>query len=444
MMKFIASLFFHSRFYYAATGIICLFILGFFVPIMVPIAKIVLLLLIIITIVDIFLVYKSGTVFVTRSLADKLSNGDKNPIELYIESNFTIPITLEIIDELPEQFQFRSDVHSILDFTPMMKGKYLYEVTPKKRGEYTFGNIIVFVRSKLSLVKKKFIATTPTTVAVYPSYIQMRKYELMAISNRLTDYGIKKIRKTGQSNEFDQIKQYIPGDDYRTINWKATARSQQLMVNQYTDEKSQQIYCVIDKGRTMKMPFEGMTLLDYAINATVSLANVAIVKDDKAGLVTFSNRAGAFVKADKKRIQTKKIVEVLYNQKSSFKESSFELVTASMLSLIPQRSLLMFFTNFETSFGMQRQLPYLKMLSKRHLVVVVFFENTELREITSTVSKSTEEIYTKAIAESFALEKKLIVKELQQHGILTLLVEPKELTVNVINKYLEIKSRRLL
>lgn len=444
MRKFLSSLFFHSRFFYIATAIILLFVVGYFVPLILPISKILLLLFILITILDIFLLYKSGSVFVTRSMSEKLSNGDKNPIELYVESRYTIPITLEVIDELPEQFQFRSDIHATLDFSPNMKGMYQYIVTPKKRGEYTFGNIIVFVRSKLSLVKKKFIATTPSTVAVYPSYIQMRKYELMAISNRLTDYGIKKIRKTGQSNEFDQIKQYIPGDDYRTINWKATARSQQLMVNQYTDEKSQQIYCIIDKGRTMKMPFEGMTLLDYAINATVSLANVAIVKDDKAGLVTFSNRAGAFVKADKKRIQTKKIIEVLYNQKSSFKESSYELVTGSLLSLIPQRSLLMFFTNFETSFGMQRQLPYLKMLAKRHLVVVVFFENTELHEITTSVSTSTEEIYTKAIAESFELEKKLIVKELQQHGILTLLVQPKELTVSVINKYLEIKSRRLL
>ncbi len=115
-----------------------------------------------------------------------------------------------------------------------------------------------------------------------------------------------------------------------------------------------------------------------------------------------------------------------------------------MLSLIPQRSLIVLFSNFETSFGLQRQLPYLKMISKRHLVVVVFFENTELRDVTNSISTTTEEIYTKTIAESFALEKKLIVKELQQNGILTLLVEPKELTVKVINKYLEIKSRRLL
>ncbi len=444
MKKFLSSLFFHSKFFYGSSFIICIFVTGFFVPIFIPIGKIALLMLLILTVIDILLVYRSGTIFVTRSIPEKLSNGDKNPVDLFIESRYSIPVVIDLIDELPSQFQFRSDIHTTIPLSPFVKGYYQYEVVPKKRGEYNFGNVIVFIRTKISLVKKKVIAATPITVAVYPSYIQMRKYELMAISNRLTDYGIKKIRKIGQSNEFDQIKQYVPGDDYRTINWKATARSQQLMVNQFTDEKSQQIYCVIDKGRTMKMPFEGMTLLDYAINATVSLANVAIIKDDKAGLVTFSNRAGAFIKADKKRIQTKKIVDVLYNQKSSFKESNFELVTASMLSLIPQRSLIVLFSNFETSFGLQRQLPYLKMISKRHLVVVVFFENTELRDVTNSISTTTEEIYTKTIAESFALEKKLIVKELQQNGILTLLVEPKELTVKVINKYLEIKSRRLL
>src|SRR5690606_40532545 len=116
------------------------------------------------------------------------------------------------------------------------------------------------------------------TVPVYPSFRQMRKYELPAISNRLTEFGIKKIRRIGQNREFEQIKEYVVGDDYRTINWKATARRGTLMVNTYQDERAQQVYAVIDKGRTMKMPFEGMTLLDYDINASLVISNIAIRK----------------------------------------------------------------------------------------------------------------------------------------------------------------------
>ena len=124
---------------------------------------------------------------------------------------------------------------------------------------------------------------------LHPSFQNLKKFELLASSNHLTEYGHRRIRKIGQSVEFEQIKEYVNGDDIRTLNWKATARKGgQLMVNNYTDERSQQIYCVIDKGRVMKMPFEGMTLLDYAINATLMLTRVALIKQDKAGLLSFN------------------------------------------------------------------------------------------------------------------------------------------------------------
>ena len=118
----------------------------------------------------------------------------------------------------------------------------------------------------------------------------LRQYELLAISNRLTDLGIKRIRRVGHNTEFEQIKEYVKGDDYRTINWKASARRHQLMVNVYQDERSQQIFNVIDKGRVMQQAFRGMTLLDYAINASLVLSYVAMHKEDKAGIVTFNEK----------------------------------------------------------------------------------------------------------------------------------------------------------
>jgi uncharacterized protein (DUF58 family) len=131
-------------------------------------------------------------------------------------------------------------------------------------------------------------------VPVYPSFLKLRQYELMAVSNRLTDIGIKKMRRIGHSMEFDQVKNYVAGDDYRTVNWKATARKGDLMVNSFTDEKAQHIYCVIDKSRAMKMPFEGLSLLDYAINASLILSSVALVKQDKAGLITIAGKNRKF------------------------------------------------------------------------------------------------------------------------------------------------------
>jgi len=266
----------------------------------------------------------------------------------------------------------------------------------------------------------------------------------MAMSNRLSEIGVKKVRRIGHSMEFEQIKDYVTGDDYRTVNWKATARKGQLMVNSYTDERSQQLYCVIDKSRIMKMPFEGLSLLDYSINTSLVLSNVALMKQDKAGLITFSEKISSFLVADKKALQMQSILETLYNQKTRYLESDYERLYIFIRRKITQRSLMLLFTNFESLTGVRRQLPYLKKIAENHLLIIIFFENTELAKFIDRTSESLEDVYSKTIAENFAFEKRQIVKELNQSGILTILTAPQNLTVNVLNKYLEIKARQLL
>jgi len=278
-----------------------------------------------------------------------------------------------------------------------------------------------------------------------PSYLMLRNFELLAYRNNLAEAGNRKIRKIGHSLEFEQIREYVTGDDIRSLNWKATARKGgQLMVNSYTDERSQQIYCIIDKGRVMKMPFEGMTLLDYAINSTLILSRVALIRQDRAGLVTFGDQIGDFIPADRKASQMNNILETLYNQQTAFGESDYEKLYALVRTRITQRSLIVLFTNFESLTGLQRQLPFLLGIARNHLVLVVFFQNTELQQITNKPAIDVETLYIRTIAEKFEYEKRLMVKELQQHGIFTILTAPRNLTVNTVNKYLELKDRQAL
>jgi uncharacterized protein (DUF58 family) len=282
-------------------------------------------------------------------------------------------------------------------------------------------------------------------VKVLPSFMALRQFELLAYSNNLAEAGSRKIRKIGHSLEFEQIKEYVSGDDIRSINWKATARKGgNLMVNNYTDERSQQVYCVIDKGRVMKMPFEGMSLLDYAINATLILSRVALIKQDRAGLITFAENISNFLPADRKAAQMGNILETLYNQDTRYLESDFEKLYIQVRTRVTSRSLIVLFTNFESLSGLQRQLPYIRSIARNHLVLVVFFENTELRQLTDSNAHDIESLYIKTIAEKFAFEKRQIVKELQQHGIFTILTAPQNLTVNTVNKYLELKARQAI
>jgi uncharacterized protein (DUF58 family) len=258
------------------------------------------------------------------------------------------------------------------------------------------------------------------------------------------DYGLKKVRRLGHTMEFEQIKDYVLGDDLRTINWKATAKRNQLMVNQFQDEKSQPVYSIIDKGRIMKMPFNGLSLLDYAINASLVLSNIILKKQDKAGLFSFSKRIDNMVVAQRRSGQMQLILEALYNVDTDYFESDFGRLYANIKRHVTHRSLLLMYTNFETLDGLNRQLPYLKAIAKNHMLVVIFFKNTEIDKLIKAKAETVQQIYDKVIAEKFDFEKRLIINELKKFGIHSILTTPERLTVDTINKYLEIKSRGLL
>jgi uncharacterized protein (DUF58 family) len=441
--EFIKAIYLNNLLFALIGVIIALYILGFFIPFVYEIATPALMGVVILTVADAFLVFTRGEVNARRETMDKLSNGDYNPVRILLRSSYPFPVSVDVIDELPVQLQAR-DIRFTMKLLPGKRKLLEYKVRPTKRGAYGFGAVNVFVSSPLKLISKRFRFSEHATVPVYPSFMQMRKYELMAISNRLTEVGIKKIRKIGQNTEFDQIKEYVSGDDYRVINWKATARKGKLMVNQFQDERSQQVYNVIDMGRLMKMPFDELSLLDYAINSSLVISNIAMYKQDKAGIITFSHKVQGILPASRRSNQLSRILEMLYNQKTGYLEADFERLLIETKKKITTRSLMLLYTNFESLSGMRRQLAYLRALSKDHLLVVIFFENTEMKQLIEEPAKKVRTVYAKTIAEKFVYEKRQIVMELKKYGIHTILTTPENLTVNSINKYLELKSRGLI
>ena len=382
-----------------------------------------------------------------RQLPDRFSNGDENVVRIRVENNYRFPIRVEVIDEIPFVFQ-RRDV-SFEASIPQAEAKTIrYSLRPTRRGVYGFGRVRVFVASPIGLLRRRFTCCEAHDVKVYPSFLMLHQYELLAISNNLTEMGIKRIRRVGHHTDFEQIKDYVAGDDFRTINWKASARRSKLMVNVYQDERSQQIYNVIDKGRVMQQAFRGMTLLDYSINASLVLSYVAMYKEDRAGLATFSNDFDTFVPASRRPGHMQTLLETLYAQQTEFGETDYSALVANLIKHVTKRSLVVLYTHFTGLVSMQRQLPYLQQLNKRHRLLVVFFEDEELKEYISThhapltTHRSTESYYRQVMADRFVYEQRLIVSTLRQHGILSLLTTPQNLSVDVINRYLEMKSRQ--
>jgi uncharacterized protein (DUF58 family) len=442
--KYIGALYLAARFYLVAGLCIVLFIVSFFVPDMYVAVQIMLLVFVALIIIDYFFLFVlSKAPTAKRITADRFSNGDENKVEIQVKNQMLFTVDMEIIDELPEQFQKR-DWRLFQRFRAGEQRNILYNLRPVTRGEYEFGRIIIYVRSLLGLLKRRHNIEAEEIVPVYPAFLQMRKYELLSQTTIQAEHGNKRMRKIGHSMEFEQIKEYVRGDDIRSVNWKATARKGSLMVNNYTDEKSQQVYCIIDKGRLMKMPFGGLTLLDYAINSTLVLANVCLQKQDRIGLMTFANKMGSLLAADRKPIQRENILQLLYNQETAFLESDYEMLYLQIRNRIKHRSLIVLYTNFESLSGLNRQLNYLRSIARHHLLMVVFFENTELHTLSHLDAKNIDEVYIKTIAEKFEFEKRLIVKELKKHGILSILTPPEKLTINAVNKYLELKARQAI
>jgi len=435
------SFYLDKKVYYAGYAAAALFVLSYFFPSLQTGALFLLLAAAVAVLTDALLLYRKRGLEAERIVSNRLSNGDENKVVLRIQNGYDYKLHCTVIDELPVQFQERH-WEKELWLQPQTATDLAYELRPQERGEYFFGRINVYADGPLKMVRRRFVLGEEQTVKVYPSYVQMRRFQLQAIANKSSEVGVKRMRKLGHSMEFEQIKEYVRGDDYRTINWKATARKGDLMTNNYTDERSQQIYCFVNKGRVMKMPFNGMTLLDYAINASLVLSNIALQKQDKAGLIAFGQAIDAFVPADKKPTQISNILEALYKLETNFLEPDLEKLFSAVRNRITQRSLLVLFTNFESFDSLERVLPSLKRLAHYHLLMVVFFDNTELKGLIESKAKTVEDIYIKTIAEKYRYEKQLIVKELQKNGIVAVLSTPEAITVNAMNKYLELKTRQ--
>ena len=443
-MKLLKSIYLNRSLYLYGFVVVALFVAGTYVGFLYSIAKIASMLLLFLFILDFALLYlnKEG-IRGKREMAGRFSNGDNNAVRLHIRNQYAFKVWMLIIDEVPARFQIRDfSIHKIV--MPGKEVKEVYHLRPVERGEYMFGKINVFVRTRIGLVERRYQLGKKQTIAVYPSFHQLKDGNFLSFAELRNRLGLKKIRRLGYNKEFEQIKDYVVGDEIHNINWKATARRSKIMVNQYQDERAQYIYAVLDMGRTMKMPFYGMSLLDYAINSTLALTQLVLKNYDRMGMISYSNKLNTIVPSGNRNNQLPLMLETLYNQQTAFSESSLEPVYTFIKRRVNHRSLFIFFTNFESIYSMQRQLPFFLNLNKNHLVLIVSFENTEVVKIANKPANNTEEVYIKAIAEKSIMDKRIFMKELAKYGIQSLLTAPENLTVEAVNKYLEIKARGLI
>ena len=240
MINFFKSLYLTPRFFYVLAVLSVLFIISNWWLELYGITWILVLCLSVFIVLEVSMLYSGKGLNGIRILPDKFSNSDENEVLVQLENKYAFPITVGIVDELPVQFQKR-DFFQTTKIEGKQRRTYPYVVRPVARGAYVFGNLNLYASSVIGLIRRRYTFNKEQMVKVYPSFVQMKKYDFLAIDNRLSHIGLKKIRKIGHTMEFEQIKEYVVGDDVRTVNWKATAKHARLMVNQFQDEKMQPV-----------------------------------------------------------------------------------------------------------------------------------------------------------------------------------------------------------
>ncbi len=384
-----------------------------------------------------------NSVTVDRLIPDRYALGDQQEINYRITNNSSNRVKIELIDELPYQLQIRD--FSIHEFIEGRSEKSVsYSIRPLVRGVYDFGDLHVFFqKDSFSLLQWRKTIDADADVAVVPSFLQMRKFDLEVFSNAAMIKGLKKVRRLGQNDEFEHIKHYEKGDDIKMINWKASARRNEFMVNQYQDTQSQSVYVIIDKGRSMKTPFDGLTLLEHSINSALVLSNIVLKRMDRIGLITIGSTIDTWIKQHNRKSQLLSISDALYAESTSYGETDIKNLYFFVRQRISRRSCFFLYTNFEHRYDMERALPYLIKLNRLHVLVVIIFTNRGLYELGIKPAQEYNDIYTNTIAMNKVVEKEKIANQLSTYGIKVITTLPEDLNINVINKYLELKARRI-
>lgn len=380
---------------------------------------------------------------VERINESKLSLAVPNLIVVRLTNESPRAVRLKLRDEYP--YQFRADADILSGTLPPLDTLDLrYHVTPVQRGDYRWGDVNLRYRSTLGMFLRQARYPASDGVRVYPNVLDVRKYDLLARKGLLTELGLRNARVFGSGTEFERLRDYTPDDEFKRINWKASARRNKLIAMEYETERSQHVICVLDTGRLMRPPLGDIQKLDYAVNTALLTSYVATLRGDQVGLLTFADEVGVYLAPSKGRGQFYTMLELLYNVQSQAVESDYGRALGYLSVKNKRRSLIIVFSDLVTLDAARPLIAYMARLAQRHLPLLVVMNDPNTTSIAARTAESSGDVYQRAVAEQLLDERRVILDTLHRAGVLTLDVPADKLSASVINKYLELKTRGVL
>lgn len=383
---------------------------------------------------------RAADVLCERSVPVKLSIGVPNPIDVHLINTSGQPVRLMVRETPPAGFAGERDVEHV-EIPAHGEAQITFHFTPPRRGEYHFGPVAIRSSGTLGMAGWQWRAPLEQNVRVYPDITAVSRYALLARRGALRELGIRTLRRAGEGTEFESLREYVPGDDYGDIDWKATSRRGTPVTRLYEVERSQVVVIAIDTGRMMTAMAGPLSKLDRAVNAALLLSYLAVEHGDLVGLLVFGRDVVRYVPPRKGQRQFHAILEALYSVEARVEEPDYAGAMAYLTSRLSRRALIVLMTDIVGRGPSERLLKVAGGLVPRHLPLVICQRN-RLTEA-EALAPADDEIsaFRVAVAQDLLRDKAEALSILGARGSLVLDVHPEELSVAAVNRYVEIKTR---
>ena len=373
---------------------------------------------------------------VRRIAPPSLAVGARNQFGLRLSNQGRRPLRLRVHEHHPATCEV-SGLPAALQLPRGGWARLSYELRPRRRGEARFEGTALLLRGPLSLLDRHALVAHETVLQVYPDFKEVIRYALLALADRLGQMGIKKAHRRGEGLEFEQLRDYREGDLLRQIDWKATARRQRLTSREYEDEKNQQVVFLIDCGRRLRARDGELAHFDHVLNAVLLLSYVALRQGDAVGLQTFSGEE-RWVAPVKGPAGMTRILEELHDLETSLEPSDYEEAARRLMARQRRRAMVVLVTNLREEDSPELR-PALAALRRRHLVLLASLREGAVAELCEAPVRGFADAVSVAEGMRYAGERRAVHEAARADGVMVLDVEPAELPVALVNRYLDAK-----
>ena len=379
---------------------------------------------------------------VERRAPRRVSLNAEAEVTLSVQNNGPRPVHLRITDDLPPILtRLDGDVRE-LTIRPGHTDRATYRVRAARRGDALFGDVHLRVLGPLGLAWRQRRIPREDAVRVQPGVAELRRYRLLGLHNRLRDAGFRAVRQRGEGGSFESLREYVRGDDPRSMDWKASARRGQMIVRQFQVEKRQNVMIAIDAGRLMTQKIGGQERLDYALTAALLLADVAALHGDLVGLLVFSDRVTQYLPPSKSSLS--RMADALGDVHAKMVEPNYPAAFTYLAHQLRRRSLLVMFTDIIDARASSALVAHLGRAAERHLPIAVAIRNPELEAAATLDAKDEADVYRRAAAEELLQARAAALAAMQRAGVLVADTRPTDAVPSAVNRYLDVKRRGLL